>query len=154
MNRPAPAALLRCVWAGRVWAGSVLAGCFLVGCVLLSGCSNREMRRPPPSGPAETTVRPGPDGVQAVDINVGDDYRFSPAVINVRVGQIRLTLHHVGQGAPHTLYSAAVPGMRVGLVRSGETQSVQFTIAQPGRYRFVCTIHEAQGQTGTLVVAP
>jgi plastocyanin len=144
VSRPASAALLRCV----------LIGCVLLGCVVLGGCGNRELRRPPPSGPTETTVRPGPDGVQAVDVDVGDDYRFSPAVINVQVGRIRLTLHHVGQGAPHTLYAAAVPGMQITLVRSGETQSVQFTATRPGRYQFVCTIHEAQGQTGTLVVAP
>jgi plastocyanin len=133
---------------------TVLLRAVLVAAMVVTGCSSREMRRPPPTGPTETTVRPGPDGVQAVDVNVGDDYRFSPAVIDVQVGRIRLALHHVGKGAPHTLYGAQVPGMRVGLVRAGETQSVQFTAARPGRFRFVCTIHEAQGQTGTLVVAP
>jgi plastocyanin len=133
---------------------TLLIACVLVGCVLLAACSNRELKRPAPSGPTETTVRPGPDGLQAVDINVGDDYRFSPSVVNVQVGRIRLSLHHVGHGAPHTLFGSGVRGMRVGLIRPGETQSVQFTASQPGRYRFVCTIHEAQGQTGTLVVAP
>jgi plastocyanin len=132
---------------------TVLLRCALVGCVLLTACTNRELNRPPPHGPTETTVRPGPDGVQAVDISVGDDYRFSPSVVNAQVGRIRLTLRHTGEGAPHTLFGPGVPGMRVGLVRPGETQSVQFTAGQPGRYRFVCTIHEAQGQTGTLVVA-
>jgi plastocyanin len=130
-----------------------LLASFMVGCVLLPACSNRELKRPPPTGPTETTVRPGPDGVQAVDINVGDDYRFSPSTIDAQVGRIRITLHHIGHGAPHTLLGPAVPGMRIGLVRPGETQSVQFRASQPGRYRFVCTIHEAQGQTGTLVVA-
>jgi plastocyanin len=139
----------------RVW--TVLLRCVLIGCVVLpsgTACTNRDLKRPPPSGPTETTVRPGPDGVQAIDINVGDDYRFTPAVIDAQVGRIRLTVHHVGHGAPHTLYGAAVPGMRVGLLRPGETRSVQFTASQPGRYGFVCTIHEAQGQTGILVVAP
>jgi plastocyanin len=126
----------------------------LAACLALAGCTNRELKRPPPSGPTATTVRPGADGVQHVDIDVGDDYRFTPATIQAQVGRIRLSLHHVGHGAPHTLYGADVPGMRVGLVRPGETQSVQFTASQPGRFRFVCTIHEAQGQTGTLVVAP
>jgi hypothetical protein len=50
--------------------------------------------------------------------------------------------------------AADVPGMRVALVRPGDTRSIQFTAAKPGRCQFVCTIHEAQGQTGTLVVAP
>ncbi len=134
--------------------GTVLLRCVVIGCLLLTGCGNRDLKRPPPTGPTEASARPGPAGLQLVDIDVGDDYRFSPAVIDARVGRIRLTLHHVGHGAPHTLYGADVPGMRVGLVRPGETQSTQFTASRAGRYRFVCTIHEAQGQTGTLVVAP
>ena len=133
---------------------ATLLAILLAGGALLSGCGGGELKRPPPPGPTETTVRPGPDGVQAVEISVGDDYRFTPATIDVLVGRIRLTLHHVGRGAPHTLYGAGVPGMRIGLVRPGETQSIQFIAARPGRFRFVCTIHEAQGQTGTLVVAP
>jgi plastocyanin len=133
---------------------TALLGALLLGCALLAGCGSSELKRPPPRGPTETTVRPGPDGVQRVEVDVGDDYRFTPSTIDVQVGRIRLSLHHVGQGAPHTLYGAGVPGMRVGLVRPGETQTVQFTASQPGRFRFVCTIHEAQGQTGTLVVTP
>lgn len=121
---------------------------------VLAGCSNREPLKPPPVGPTEVSIRPGADGVQQVTVDAGDDNRFSPAIIDATVGRIRLTLKHTGTGAPHTLYGAAVPGMRVPLVRAGETQSIQFTASQAGRYRFICTIHEAQGQTGTLVVAP
>jgi plastocyanin len=62
-------------------ASTVLIGCLLLSGPALAGCDTATLKRPPPSGPTETTVR-------------------------------------------------------------------------PGRFRFVCTIHEAQGQTGTLVVAP
>ncbi|MEN3356938.1 MAG: hypothetical protein V7637_920 [Mycobacteriales bacterium] len=126
----------------------------LLAAALLAGCSNREPLKPPPTGPTEVAVRPGADGVQQVTVDAGDDNRFSPAIIDATVGTIRLTLRHTGTGAPHTLYGATVPGLRVPLVRAGETRSIQFTASHPGRYGFVCTIHEAQGQTGTLVVTP
>jgi plastocyanin len=133
---------------------AALTGAVLAGCLLAAGCGSGQLKRPPPPGPTQISVRPGPDGVEAVTVDVGDDYRFTPATIDVTVGRIRLSLHHVGAGAPHTLYAADVPGMRIGLVRPGETQTVRFTASRPGRFRFICTIHEAQGQTGTLVVAP
>ncbi len=38
--------------------------------------------------------------------------------------------------------------------RHGQTVSSTFTTPSPGRYEFVCTIHQALGQTGTLVVLP
>jgi plastocyanin len=126
----------------------------LSGGLLLTGCTNTEPVRPPAQGPTEASAGVGPDGVQQVVVSAGDDLRFSPAVVDATVGRIRLTLRHIGHGAPHTLYAASVPGLRVPLVRPGDTQSVQFTASQPGRYTFVCTIHEAQGQTGTLVVTP
>jgi plastocyanin len=134
----------------RIFVAPVL----LVGCLVAAGCSNREPLRPPAQGPTEAHADTAADGVQQVVISAGDDYRFSPSVVDATVGRIRLTLRHTGQGAPHTLYGATLPGLRVPLVRPGETQSIQFTAAQPGRYSFVCTIHETQGETGTLVVAP
>jgi plastocyanin len=47
-----------------------------------------------------------------------------------------------------------VPGVATPLAASGQTQSVTFTAPAPGTYRFVCTIHVKQGQTGKLVVLP
>jgi plastocyanin len=133
---------------------ALAAPLLIAGCLAAAGCSNREPTRPPAQGPSEVTVSPGPDGVQQVVVSAGDDYRFTPSIIDATVGKIRLTLRHTGQGAPHTLYGATIAGLRVPLVRSGETRSIQFTASQPGRYGFVCTIHEAQGETGMLVVAP
>ena len=45
-----------------------------------------------------------------------------------------------------------LPGARVPLVRGGESRTVRFRVGRPGDYRFVCTIHEAQGSVGRLVV--
>jgi plastocyanin len=132
----------------RTVAAVILAG------AALAACSNRQPLKPPETGPTEAHAQPDASGVQQITVAAGDDNRFSPAIIDATVGKIRLTLKHTGTGAPHTLYGAAVPGMRVPLVRAGESQTIQFTASQPGRYGFICTIHQAQGQTGTLVVAP
>ena len=124
------------------------------GCLLLAACGAARTSGEKAAGPTVAVLSPGADGVQAVEVGVGDNYRFSPSVLDAHVGEIRLTLRHVGNGAPHTLYGADVPGMRVPLVRAGQSQTVQFRASHPGSYRFVCTIHEAQGEIGQLVVSP
>jgi plastocyanin len=65
-----------------------------------------------------------------------------------------VTLKHEGTGAPHNLSVVGLPADFVPLVRAGQTSTASFTAPAPGTYRFVCTIHEAQGQTGSLVVLP
>lgn len=47
-----------------------------------------------------------------------------------------------------------LPGAAVALTAAGETSATTFVAPEPGKYRFVCTIHVAQGQTGTLIVTP
>lgn len=116
----------------------------------LAGCSNQQgsvNRRPHPGSATASTV----GGVQQIDVSTGDTYRFDPSRITVGPGTVRIVLHNAGAGAPHNLtfldFAAATP-----LATSGKTTSVTFTAPAPGTYQFVCTIHRAQGQTGTLVV--
>jgi plastocyanin len=104
------------------------------------------------SQPDSVTLTPGPDGVQSVEVDAGDDLRFHPSGINARPGPVALTLKHVGKGAPHTWQAAQLPGASVPLTTAGQSNSVRFTIGRPGDYRFICSIHERQGQVGRLVV--
>jgi plastocyanin len=90
--------------------------------------------------------------VQQVTLEVGDTYRFTPNVITVHPGMVRVTLVHTGTGAPHDLQVLGFPADFVPLVTPKGTSSATFVAPAPGRYEFVCTIHQAQGQTGTLVV--
>jgi plastocyanin len=131
----------------------IRAGIWAVLAVALAGlvaCSNQQgpvNRRPHPGTATASSV----DGIQQVDVDAGDTYRFDPSRITVHPGTVRIVLHNTGTGAPHNLtflaFGAATP-----LAGSGKTQSVMFTAPAPGQYQFVCTIHERQGQTGTLVV--
>lgn len=102
--------------------------------------------------PDEVTISPGAGGTQSVEVDAGDDFRFHPSVINARPGPVRLTLKHVGKGAPHNWQAAQLPGAQVPLTTAGQSSTVEFTVGRPGDYRFVCSIHEAQGQVGRLVV--
>jgi plastocyanin len=130
---------------------AVAGGCVLP--VLLAGCGGEPATPAPESTkPDSVTVSPGPDGVQAVEIDADDANHFHPSLVQARPGPVRLTLRHVGEGAPHNWTVRDIPGARVPLSRAGEARTVRFTVGRPGDYRFVCTIHEAQGTVGRLVV--
>jgi plastocyanin len=132
----------------RRWPAVALVLC----AVLLAGCSNRSAsinRRPQSSGSVTASVV---NGVQQVTIDAGDTYRFSPDVITVHPGPIRVLLVHTGTGAPHDLQVLGFPADFVPLVSPKGTSMATFTAPAPGRYTFVCTIHQAQGQVGTLIV--
>jgi plastocyanin len=125
-----------------------------VGYVLLSACGGEKPAPPPQSSrPDSVTLTPAADGSQSVEIDADDGDRFHPSTVRAVPGPIQVTLHHVGTGAPHNWTIRALPTAHTSLTSAGQSKSVRFTVSRPGDYRFVCTIHEAQGQVGTLTVA-
>jgi plastocyanin len=137
------------VGAGAV---RVAVGCALL--LVLTACGQPSNPARSESGqPDAVTLTRGPDGSQSVEVDAGDDFGFHPSTINAAPGPVRLTLKNVGKGAPHTWQAPQLPGANVALTTAGQGNSVRFTIARPGDYRFLCTIHQAQGQVGRLVVA-
>jgi len=137
-----------------VGAGAVRVA---VGCALalvLTACGQPSNPARSESGQPDTvTLTSAPDGTQSVEVDAGDDLRFHPSTINAAPGPVRLTLKNVGKGAPHTWQAAQLQGASVPLTTAGQSNSARFTIGRPGDYRFICTIHVAQGQVGRLVVA-
>jgi plastocyanin len=119
----------------------------------VAGCSNRQAapNRRGHTGSATASVQ---NGVQQVTLVVNDTFRFDPSTITVHPGKVTITLVHKGSGAPHDFSVDGIPADNVPLVRAGSTESQTFTTPAPGTYRFVCTLHLAQGMTGTLVVLP
>lgn len=118
--------------------------------MLLAGCQTQSpINREPHAGSTTAALS---DGVQEVVITTDQSYRFSPSTITVHRGKVRITLKHVGTGAPHDWSLQGFAADYVPLVSAGQTKSVEFLAPGPGTYKFVCTIHVAQGQTGTLVV--
>ena len=130
----------------------VAVGCALL--LVLTACGQPENpARSESSQPDTVTLTPGPDGAQSVEVDAGDDFRFHPSVINAKPGPVQLTLKNVGKGAPHTWQAPQLPAASVPLTTAGQSNSVRFTIGRPGDYQFLCSIHQAQGQVGRLVVA-
>ncbi len=124
----------------------------LAGSMLLTGCQTQSsINREPHTGSSTASAT---SGVQDVVITTDQKYRFSPSTITVHPGRVRITLKHVGTGAPHDWSLEGFPADYVPLIDPGETRSVDFVAPGPGTYKFVCTIHVTQGQTGTLVVLP
>ena len=119
---------------------------------LVAGCQSQSaINREPHAGSTTASVTAG---VQEVVITTDQSYRFKPSTITVHPGKVRITLKHVGTGAPHDWSLQDFPADYVPLVSAGQTKSVEFMAPGPGTYKFVCTIHVPQGQTGTLVVLP
>ena len=130
----------------------VAATCAAVAAVLaLTACSNNRsaVNRRPQTGTATASAVAG---VQQVTIDAGDDFRFHPSTVVVHPGRVRVILHHTGTGAPHDWSLTGLPKDFVPLVSAGQTGQVTFVAPPPGRYPFVCTMHAAQGMSGTLVV--
>jgi plastocyanin len=134
----------------RAVAGPALA---VAGLMLMAACSNRQasVNRRPQGGSGTASIV---NGIQQITIKAGDTYRFDPATITVHPGRITILLVNDGKGAPHNWTLSGLPGVATPLAASGQTRSVTFSAPAPGTYRFVCTIHVKQGQTGKLVVLP
>jgi plastocyanin len=100
------------------------------------------------------TATAGPGGVQQVNIDATNMFRFMPATIQAHVGRLRIQLSDSG-AYPHNISfpelhatSATVSG------NPGEqTTTLTVSFAHPGTYTFVCTYHSSAGMTGQVVVS-
>lgn len=127
------------------WAG------VLAAVALLAACSNTQSpaNRTPATGSGAASMV---NGVQQITLRAGDDLRFHPSTFTVHPGRVRVVLINTGTGAPHDFQVSQFPADFVPVTQSGQRQEASFTAPSPGRYRFVCTIHERQGQIGTMIV--
>lgn len=120
--------------------------------VLVAACSNTDSATNKRAHPGVGTASPD-GGVQQIVVTTGNDYRFHPSTIDAAPGPLQVTLRNTSPGgAPHDLQVDRISGAYLPLAPAGATTRATFTVPGPGRYRFICTIHVRQGQTGTLVV--
>src|SRR5215213_7196149 len=77
---------------------TALAGCGLWG--MEGGPGGAGGAAPTASTTAAAVAALGADGVQRVDVRVGDDLRFTPSVVRATVGTIQFTFHNDGL-TPH-----------------------------------------------------
>ena len=111
---------------------------------------------------------------RTVTIDMGDDMRFRPDLIEVREGEtVRLAIRNRGKllhelviGTPaeldaHAAMMVKFPGMQhdepyMAHVDPGQRGSLIWTFNRPGEFKFACLIagHYQAGMAGTLRVVP
>jgi plastocyanin len=122
----------------------------------VSACSNSEapINKEPHTGVEVARLT---HGVQLAVVKAGSDFRFHPSTIIVHQGIVRIVLRNTeppSGGPPHDLQVNGLPGVAVPLTYPGGAAEDTFRAPRPGRYKFICTIHVNQGQTGMLIVKP
>lgn len=148
MSRPGR---LSRAFRARCGGASLVLVCGLLAGALAACNSTPSVNRRPHSG--AVTASPVA-GVQTVKVTAGNTYRFDPSTITVHPGKVRIVLTNTGSGAPHDWSLIGIPNATTTLIGGGASTSVTFTAPSPGTYQFVCTIHQAQGMTGKLIVLP
>jgi len=99
------------------------------------------------------TITPNASGVQEVEVDASDNYRFVPSTIHAQPGTIKLTLVNNATSETHNLvFKPGGPTAEIPYLAPKTKKSITFDVTA-GDYPFVCTFHESLGQKGTLIVS-
>lgn len=104
-------------------------------------------------GTGDIVDETGSDSV-SIDVGAGDSgFGFDPVAVRVSTGT-EVTWEWTGRGGPHNVVSENAPTeLNSGSpVPSSDTTYVE-TLSEPGAYRYVCTVHQANGMYGAVIVA-
>ncbi len=105
------------------------------------------------AGPTPVLASTGPDGIQRIDISMGDDLRLHPAVVRAHPGTVEFTFHNAG-AVPHDIEFQLPTGqVGTGNLDAGASTTVRVTLSSPGTYPFPCLYHQSSGMSGTVIVA-
>lgn len=127
---------------GRRWR-EYLAGGAIAAVVVLAGCGGS-------SAPAASGSTAG----QQVTIMGNSSLRFSPMMVHVHTGAVRITLMDMGS-YPHNI---VIPALHVrSATVTGDPGSGNATVTvhfpHPGHYAFHCQYHQSAGMVGVFVVS-
>lgn len=91
------------------------------------------------------------DDVQVITVEGGSFY-YEPAKIELKKGtKVRLVFNSVDMMHDFVIDEL---GVKTKIIKSGTTDTVEFTVDQVGQFEYYCSVgeHRAQGMVGTLVV--
>lgn len=117
----------------------------------VAACSSGDSQ--PDAASASSAATAAAAGVQLVTLHVTDRLRFTPDIISVHPGKVRVTL--VDDGSyPHNF---SIPSLHVTSPtvsgNPGQTSATTtLNLTKPGSYEFVCTFHASAGMHGEIVV--
>ena len=108
----------------------------------------------PPEPTAATTASSGSEGVT---ITVGTDsdaaLLFVPRTVEAPANTpVRLIFNNTSTQPHNLLIPAPISAKTKLIVSAGATDTIEFITPAPGKYRFVCSVHEDEGMVGTLQV--
>ena len=88
-------------------------------------------------------------GPQEIRVQGGDSLRFSPAVVSVKPGKIRITFTAGGR-LPQNF---TAPGLNIdsGNVPPGQSVAIDAVIPRPGKFAFYSAYHKKAGMIGKIV---
>lgn len=91
----------------------------------------------------------------AIQVAMGDNFKFEPALITVKVNQ-PVELEITSTGALEHNFIAEGLGVSSSNVQGGQSETLTFTPGTAGEYEFYCNIagHREAGMVGQIVVEP
>lgn len=102
-----------------------------------------------PTASSTATAVPG----TPVTITGTDGLKFTPNVVTATAGAITINFSVPG-GTPHNFEVEGIVGAQIrSLLSDGQSRTITFT-AKPGKYTFLCTIHNGMSGTLNVVAAP
>jgi plastocyanin len=137
--------------------------CSILGCTVLAGCGSAS-GSPPASSTSPTSeglgqVTTTAKGVQEVTLQTQDDYVFTPDHFTVAPGTVRLTVTNVATQLTHNFRFTPDPAegpppieAEIPLLAPGDSQTIEFTVEEPGDYPFECSFHTQLNQVGVMTV--
>ena len=109
--------------------------------VITAGCATAGEATPNPSSAVEVTIATA----------AGERLAFEPAEVSVpSAGTLTITFHNGSALAHNLVFTSGMSVSTGSIVEPGTIERLSVSPLRPGRYRFVCTIHE--GMAGSLVV--
>ncbi|ETA02590.1 hypothetical protein ThrDRAFT_01562 [Frankia casuarinae] len=101
------------------------------------------------TGPSLTPTE-GAGGLQIFAVTGLPNLHFSAMELVARPGRIRVDFSVAPQSPPHNFVIPRIPEAHTRIVSAGESQSITFSVTEPGSYPVVCTLHP--NMTATLKI--
>lgn len=100
---------------------------------------------------ATPALTPTVDGdVQVFSVVGLPTLEFSAEELVASPGRIRVNFSVPEGSAPHNFVIKEIPGAATEILSAGESQTITFSVDEPGEYTVICTIH--RDMTATLTV--
>jgi plastocyanin len=122
----------------------LVAVALAAGAVLAAGCAAPKPQAPLPVAAEYPKIE---NGVQVFTVVGLSDLRFSVATLVAKPGTIRVDFSVEPGSASHDFDIPKIPAAHTDIIGAGTSQSVTFTVTQPGAYPVICTLHPNMNAT-------